>query len=114
MLRRGGSNHVDERNDRYRGAGLCPPAVPLYQDALAQEPKAERARLGLVVCLRDAGRRDEAMRVALEALRVDATPRAGLRLLRYLRAPTDSAAAQVLGGEPGGSPPARANATPRR
>ena len=97
--------------DRYRGAGLCAPAVPLYRDALRDEPKAERARLGLVVCLREAGEREEAMRVAQEALRVDVSPRAGLRLLRYLRAPTDSAAAAVLGNAAGGAAPRARPAT---
>jgi protein O-mannosyl-transferase len=99
--------------DRYRGAGLCGPAEPLYRDALVEEPKAERARLGLVVCLRDRGARDEAVGQALQALRVDDSPRAGLRLLRYLRAPNDSAAAAVLGGAIGGSVPRRVeSATP--
>ena len=95
--------------DRYRGAALCGPAIPLYRAALVLEPKAERARLGLVVCLRDAGERVEAERLAHEALRVDVTPRAGLRLLRYLRAPTDSAAEAILGGASGAAGAPRVN-----
>lgn len=93
--------------DRYRAAELCAPAEPLYRRALAGEPKAERARLGLVVCLRARGAHEEATRQALEALRVDATPRSGLRLLRYLRAPNDSAAAAALGFAMSGSVPRR-------
>lgn len=45
---------------QYRSDGLCAPAIPLYEQAIALEPIDQYSRLSLVACLLDVGRYPEA------------------------------------------------------
>ena len=51
---------------QYRDAGMCAQALPLYQDAIANDPARPDVRYGLAACLLATERRDEARRLAAE------------------------------------------------
>ena len=53
----------------YRDAGLCPQALPLYEQALANDAARPDVRYGLAACLMATGRVDEARRLAQEGVR---------------------------------------------
>lgn len=53
----------------YRDAGLCPQAVPLYEQALANDAARPDVRYGLAACLLATGRVDEARRLAQDGVR---------------------------------------------
>ena len=53
----------------YRDAGLCPQALPLYEQALANDAARADVRYGLAACLMATGRVDEARRLAQEGVR---------------------------------------------
>ncbi|HUQ81090.1 MAG TPA: tetratricopeptide repeat protein [Gemmatimonadaceae bacterium] len=50
----------------YRDAGMCAQALPLYRNAIANDPARPDVRYGLAECLRATGRRDEARHLAAE------------------------------------------------
>jgi tetratricopeptide (TPR) repeat protein len=53
----------------YRDAGLCPQALPLYEQALANDAARPDVRYGLAACLLATGRVEEARRVAQDGVR---------------------------------------------
>jgi len=53
----------------YRDAGLCPQALPLYEQALANDAARPDVRYGLAACLLATGRVDEARRLAQDGVR---------------------------------------------
>lgn len=55
--------------ERYRGAGMCAPAITMYEWFFTLEPEASRGHLGLASCLLTSMRLDEARAVALRAIR---------------------------------------------
>jgi tetratricopeptide (TPR) repeat protein len=54
----------------YREAGLCGPALPLYEEAIAIDPRRPDARVGLVACLLREARFDEARAQAARGLAI--------------------------------------------
>ena len=54
---------------QYRDAGMCPHALPLYEQALAQAEQRSDVRYGLASCLLTVGRTDAARRLAADGVR---------------------------------------------
>lgn len=54
---------------QYRDAGMCPQALPLYQQALANDAARPDVRYGLAACLLATGRVDQARRLAQDGVR---------------------------------------------
>jgi len=53
----------------YRDGGLCPQALPLYEQALTNDAARPDVRYGLAACLLATGRVDEARRLAADGVR---------------------------------------------
>jgi hypothetical protein len=53
---------------QYRDAGLCPQALPLYQQAIANDAERPDVRYGLAACLLATGHADDARRIATEGV----------------------------------------------
>ena len=62
-------NMLEHLGDLYRTEGMCEPAIPLYQRAVTIWPQRSTSRTGLVTCLVDRGRFDEAREVAQRGIR---------------------------------------------
>jgi hypothetical protein len=52
----------------YRDAGMCPQALPLYQQAIANDADRPDVRYGLAACLLATGHADDARRIAREGV----------------------------------------------
>ena len=61
-----------ELAESYRGAGMCPPALPLYRSALELRPAHSNARIGLILCLIDQHRFGDARAESL--IGIDRSP----------------------------------------
>lgn len=76
--------------ERYRGAGMCAPALPLYEWFFAMEPTATRGHLGMAQCLLLSYRFDEAREAALRSIRVGGRVRPARELIAAAMAARDS------------------------
>jgi tetratricopeptide (TPR) repeat protein len=56
--------------EQYRGAGMCAPAIPLYQWFFSLEPQAGRGHIGYATCLLLSLRPEEARAAALRSLQL--------------------------------------------
>jgi len=105
--------------ERYRGAGMCTPAITMYEWFFTLEPNASRGHLGLAQCLLLTSRFDEARQAALRSIRHGGKVAPARELIAAARAARDSTearrareqAAPPDSGRPAGAP--RPATTPR-
>lgn len=93
--------------EQYRGAGMCAPALPLYEWYFQMEPDAARGHIGQAQCLLLSLRLDEARAAALRAIRNGARVRTARQIIAASVAAKDSIAARRLRGDT--LPPAAAD-----
>ena len=67
--------------EQYRGAGMCAPALPLYEWYFQMEPDAARGHIGQAQCLLLSLRLDEARAAALRAIRNGARVRTARQII---------------------------------
>lgn len=97
--------------EQYRAAGMCAPAIPLYEWYFELEPLAARGRLGYAQCLLFALRLNEARAAALRAIQLGAGVRMAREIIHAAGEAADSLAARRHRGDPAGAP-SRRPATP--
>jgi protein O-mannosyl-transferase len=85
--------------EQYRGAGMCAPAIPLYEWYFELEPDAGRGHLGHAQCLLLSMRLDEARAAALRGIRAGARVGLAREIIAAARAAGDSMAARRARGD---------------
>ena len=85
--------------EQYRGAGMCPPAVPLYEWYFQLEPDASRGHLGYAQCLLLSFRLDEARAAALRGIRKGSRVGTAREIITAAKAASDSMQARRLRGD---------------
>lgn len=85
--------------ERYRGAGMCAPAIPLYEWFFTLAPDANRGYLGLAQCLLVSYRYDEARAVALRSIRAGGKLGPAREIIVAANAVRDSVAARRARGD---------------
>jgi len=78
--------------EQYRRAGMCEPAIPLYQWAFELGPMLRYGEVGLAGCLLESLRFDEAKTAALNAIRYGGKFTVARQMLRATNAARDSLA----------------------
>jgi tetratricopeptide (TPR) repeat protein len=85
--------------EQYRGAGMCAPAVPLYEFFFQLAPTASRGRLGYAQCLLLTLRLEEAREAALSGIRLGANVKLARGLIAATKVAADSLEARRLRGD---------------
>jgi tetratricopeptide (TPR) repeat protein len=85
--------------EQYRGAGMCAPAVPLYEWFFQLAPTASRGRLGYAECLLLTLRLQEAREAALHGIRLGSNVKLARGLIAATRVAADSLEARRLRGD---------------
>ncbi len=85
--------------EHYRGAGICAPAIPLYEWFFQLQPSANRGHLGFAQCLLVSYRYDEARAAALRSIRAGGKLGPARAIIVAANALRDSVAARRARGD---------------